>query len=149
MLDGSIEGMGPARPPFMANLCGELTSHEALDEDDWTAPMPPPAVAKLLERYQAETMLVPAVSNEWRCLSEGPHATSCHETKLTLVAYLFTADRVIWKARYRLGLGNETPDLASGVRELLAGLPLGKVARLQDPEAPTYERALEEAGVLP
>ena len=148
-VDAQLRGVGPMLPPFAGSVCSGLLSSEAMDDDDWTAPRPPPAVAKLLRKYQAESVLVTAVSNGWTCVSEGPGTTSCREDGLTLVGYLFTGDQVIWKSTWRLGIAHETPDLTTGVSKLLEGAPISQVAALQSEEAPTYERALQEAGVAP
>lgn len=149
-LDGAVLARGPAVPAFASGLCDSLLSHEAQEDEDWSAPAPPMAVRKLLSRYRAESMFVPAVTNEWRCFYVSEHATSCEEKLLMMVAYVFTADRVIWKSKWRLGVSaDQSPDFAGGVSKLFEGAPLAEVARLQDPEAPTYERALEEAGVFP
>ncbi len=149
VVDGAVQGMGPSLPPFSASLCSALFDSDARDSSEWSAPRPPPAVAKLLQRYQAKALFVPAVSSEWQCLSAGDTTTTCKENRIDVVAYVFTADEVIWKSDWRLGIGNETPDLSGGAAKLFEGAPIASVARLQDPEAPTYERALEEAGVAP
>jgi hypothetical protein len=117
------------------------------DEDDGLSASA--AGRLLLARYHAAALLVPAVGSEWQCLSEGELATSCKENRVTLVAYLMTADSVIWKSEWNLGIGNETPDLDDGASKLFEGVPLARVARLQDPNAPTYEEAIREAGAEP
>jgi hypothetical protein len=148
-IDARVKGVGPALPPFSPSLCAELFASGALDDSDWSAPRPPPAVATLLARYGAQSMLVPAVGTSWQCLSEGDFTTSCKETRIDVVAYLMTADAVIWKSQWRLAIGNETPDIEGGAIKLLETAPLRAIAELQDPEAPTYERAIEESGVEP
>jgi hypothetical protein len=148
-IDGRVLGFGPALPPFASSLCSELFASGALDDSDWSAPRPPPGVGKLLERYGARSMLVPAVGTSWQCRSEGELGTSCKETRVEVVAFLMTADAVIWKSRWLLAIGNETPDLDGGAVKLLESAPLRAIAELQDPEAPTYERALQQAGVEP
>lgn len=148
-IDGRVLGLGPALPPFAPSLCSELLASDALDDSNWSAPRPPPAVGKLLARYDAGSMLVPAVGTSWQCLSEGELATSCKETRVEVVAFVMTADAVIWKSRWQLAIGNETPDLDGGALKLFETAPLRSIARLQDAEAPAYERALQEAGVEP
>ncbi len=148
-VDARVLSLGPALPPFSSELCGDLFADASRDEDDWSQPRPPPGVAKLLARYRAAALLVPAVGSEWQCLSEGELATSCKENRVTLVAYLMTADSVIWKSEWNLAIGNETPDLDDGASKLFEGVPLARVARLQDPNAPTYEEAIREAGAEP
>ena len=148
-LDESLQRLGPALEPLPPRLCGDLLQRDALDDGDWNAPVPPSETPQLLERYRADTLLVALVSDDWRCVSEGEHAIRCNETRLDMVAYLFSADLVVWKGRWQLGIGNETPDLSGGLVEMFEALPVSHVATLQDPEAPTYERALKEAGVTP
>ena len=149
VVDGGVLSFGPALPPFSSSVCGSLFDADAQDSDDWSAPRPPIAIARLLERYDAKSVLVPAVISEWRCVSAGELSTSCTEASVTVVAYLFTTDGVIWKSRAHRGIGNETPDLAGGVEKLFEDAPPLAAAPLQDEQAPTYERALEEAGVAP
>lgn len=148
-IDAHLRGVGPVLPAFEGRVCDGFFAPEARDDEDWSAPRPPPAIRELLRKYGAQSVLITAVENGWQCLSEGPATTSCRENRLEMVAYLFTADAVIWKSAWQLNIAHETPDVGSGVMKLLTGVPIARITRLQDDEAPTYERALEQAGVAP
>jgi len=144
-LDARIERIGDSAPAIPRRYCASLVADDATHPRDWNAPKMPDILHELVHLSGADSVLVPVVTSQYECNRGGKGTWSwgepayqsdrgrvdCHESELSLIAYLFAEDgTVLWKGVHRYEL-TEAPELGKLVDLLVRQAPVGTPAPLK------------------